>query len=58
VLPRIISYNQSAFIPSRLISNNILATYENLHSMQSRLWGKVGYMGLKPDMSKAYDGIE
>lgn len=41
VLPFIISENQSAFIPGYLISDNILAVYETLHSMQTRPWGKI-----------------
>jgi hypothetical protein len=57
ILPNIISQNQSTFILGQLISDNVLATYETLHSMQSRMWGKVGYMALKLDMSKAYDKV-
>lgn len=58
ILPYVISANQSAYIPGSLISDNIVAAYETLHTMHSRLWSKVGYMGIKLDMSKAYDRVE
>jgi hypothetical protein len=44
VLPEIISFHQSAFIPRRLITNNILAAYEILHTMCSNMWENEGYM--------------
>ena len=58
IFPDIIAPTQSVFIWGRLISDNILAAYETLHTMQSRMWSKEGYMAVKLDMSKAYDRVE
>jgi hypothetical protein len=57
-LPHIISPEQSAFIPGQLITNNILVAFETLHTMETQLKGREGYIALKLDMSKAYDQLE
>jgi len=57
LLPLIISETQSAFIPGRLITENILIAYEVFHSMLNQSTRK-GSMGIKVDMSNAYDHIE
>lgn len=58
ILLDIISPNQRAFVPARLIFDNITAAYETMHSMQTQMWSKIGYMALKLDMSKVYDRVE
>jgi len=58
VLSSIISLEQSAFIPGRLITDNILVAFETLHTMDTRLKGNEGFMPMKLDMSKAYARLD
>ncbi|XP_016694494.1 uncharacterized protein [Gossypium hirsutum] len=58
VLEDCIDSSQSAFLPGRLISNNVLPAYEILHTFGQKRNGKKGLMTLKLDMSKAYDRVE
>ncbi|GAA0176594.1 hypothetical protein LIER_42102 [Lithospermum erythrorhizon] len=49
---------QSAFVPNRLITDNILLAFEAHHIIKKKKSGREGYMSIKLDMLKAYDRIE
>ena len=58
VLQDIISENQTAFIPGRAITDNVLITHEVLHHLKNSE-AEVHYgMTVKTDISKAYDRLE
>jgi hypothetical protein len=57
ILPNIISPNQSAFVPSRLITDNTIIANEIFHYL-SQTTRQTGYVSIKTDMAKAYDRLE
>ncbi|XP_019167308.1 PREDICTED: uncharacterized protein LOC109163041 [Ipomoea nil] len=58
LMDSIISESQSAFIPGRLITDNILIASEVGHYLNRKQCGVVGWGALKLDMAKAYDRME
>jgi hypothetical protein len=58
ILPEIIAPNQSDFVPGRLVTDNILLSYECTHFMKTNRRGHEGYAAVKLYMSKDYDRVE
>lgn len=55
ILPRVVTENQSEFVPGRLITDNTLIALEIFHTMKKRSSSRRGQIAMKLDMSKAYD---
>ena len=55
ILDKVVAPTQASFVPGRQITDNIVIAQEMLHTMR-RKKGKIGFMDLKIDLEKAFDG--
>jgi hypothetical protein len=58
ILGDIVSINQSAFVPSRLITDNALVAFECLHFIEQNTNMSKNFCAYKLDLSKAYDRVD
>ena len=58
ILPEVVSKEQSAFVLGRLITENIITSYECLRFMKKKRTRENRFCALKLDMKQAYDRTE
>lgn len=58
ILPNIVNEAQNAFLPDRLIIDNVLLAVEAFNYIKKKKHGNNGFVGIKLDISKAYDSLE
>lgn len=58
ILKSLISPHQYAFVPERLIQDNIMVAHKAFHYLKLKKKGSVGQMAVKIDFNKAYDRVE
>jgi hypothetical protein len=58
ILGEIVSVNQSAFVPGRLITDNALVALECLHFIENNTNLNKDFYAYKLDLSKAYDRVD
>jgi hypothetical protein len=57
ILGDVISINQSAFVPGRLITDNALVAFECIHFIETNSKEENNFCAYKLDLSKAYDRV-
>ncbi|XP_023635799.1 uncharacterized protein LOC111829922 [Capsella rubella] len=57
-LASLISEEQAAFIPGRVITDNVLIAHELIHALKVKKRCSNSFMAIKTDITKAYDRLE